>query len=67
MKVTLKAARMNKGFTQDEAANYLGIKKDTLSNYERGKTYPNIPVLRKMERLYGIAYDNLIFLHLDDA
>lgn len=67
MRVTLKAARMNKGFTQDEAAKYLGIKKDTLSNYERGKTYPNIPVLRKMERLYGVAYDNLIFLHLDDA
>ena len=34
-------------------------------NYERGKSYPDIPVLRKIEELYGVPYNRLIFLPLD--
>lgn len=35
-KVTLKAARVNCGLTQKEAAKKLGLSVDTLSKYERG-------------------------------
>ena len=35
-KVTLKAARVNCGLTQKEAAKILGVSVDTLSKYERG-------------------------------
>lgn len=62
---TLKTAREWRGLTQSEAAEKLGIGQDTVSNYERGKTYPDIPTLRKIEQLYGIPYDQLIFLPLD--
>ena len=62
MKVTLKAARVNKGLTQTEAAKRIGITVDTLANYEKGKTYPDVPVLKKIEAVYGIGYNNLIFL-----
>ncbi len=65
MKVTLKVAREMNGYTQAEAAKKLGISADTLRNYERGKSYPDIPVLRKIEGIYGIKYDNIIFLPLD--
>ena len=65
MQVTLKTARELKGLTQTEAAELLNISKDTLSNYERGKSYPDVPLIRKIEKLYGFTYDQIIFLPLD--
>ena len=50
---------------QEKAAKMIGISTDTLGNYERGKSYPDIPVLRKIEEVYGIPYDRIIFLPLD--
>lgn len=65
MKVSLKLAREMKGYSQGEAAKMIGISIDTLSNYERGKSYPDIPVLRKIEETYGVSYSQIIFLPLD--
>ena len=48
MKVTLKAARINKGLSQEEAAKLIGVSVDTLGNYERGITYPDIPILKNI-------------------
>ncbi len=64
-KVSLKTARELKGLKQSEAAKMIGVSTDTLGNYERGKSYPDIPVLRKIEEVYGIPYNRLIFLPLD--
>lgn len=61
-KVTLKAARINKGLTQDEAAKSIGISVFTLANYEAGKSFPDIPVLKRIEDVYGVPYHQLIFL-----
>lgn len=62
---TLKTARELKHMTQEEAAREIGVSTDTLGNYERGKSYPDVPVLRKIEEVYGVPYDQLIFLPLD--
>ena len=64
-KYTLKTARELNGLKQKDAAKLLGISVDTLRNYERGKSYPDIPILRKIESVYGEPYDRLIFLSLD--
>lgn len=61
MKVTLKAARINAGLTQSEAASRLDVSKDSISNWERGKTYPDIPALKRIEKLYGVDYKDIIF------
>ena len=65
MKMTLKTAREINGFSQSAAAKQLGISQDTLSNYEKGKSYPNIQILNKIEKIYGVSYNQLIFLPLD--
>lgn len=62
MAITLKAARINKGLTQREAAHALGISDASLRSYEKGKTFPNIEIIGKMEELYGVTYSDLIFL-----
>ncbi len=62
---TLRTAREMRKLTQEEAAKRIGVSTDTLGNYERGKSYPDIPVLRKIEDAYGVPYERLIFLPLD--
>lgn len=61
----LKTAQEMKRYTQEEAAKRIGVSVDTLGNYERGKSYLDIPVLRKIEEVYGIPYEQLIFLLFD--
>lgn len=61
MKLTLKALRMNKGYTQEKAASLIGVSVDTLANYEKGLTYPDIPILKKIEDIYETKYDNINF------
>lgn len=63
MAITLKAARVNRGYTQDAAAKIIGVTVDTISNWERGKSFPNVPQLKKIEEVYGVTYNDLIFLH----
>lgn len=65
--ITLKAARINAGLTQKEAASSLGISKNTLSGYESGKAVPKIDTAKAIANLYGIAVDSIIFLPSDCA
>ncbi len=68
MKVTLKAARINAGFTtQQEAADKIGVSKDTISNWECGKSFPDVPNIEKIEKLYGVIYADIIFLPKKNA
>ena len=48
--------------SQQEAAKLLGVSKDTLSNYERGVGFPDVPIINNIEKIYGIKYDQIIFL-----
>lgn len=61
MKLTLKALRINKGYTQEFAASLIGVSVETLAKYEKGLTYPDIPVLKKIEEVYETKYDNINF------
>lgn len=62
MAITLKAARINLGLKQKEAAQKLGISVDTLSNYERGKSFPDVITIQRIEQIYGHPYSDIIFL-----
>lgn len=44
----IKQARKEKGLTQDELAQKIGISKNGLWNYENNKRYPNIEILTKI-------------------
>lgn len=53
-KITIKAARVNAGLTQRQAAKLLGINPDTLSRYESGHSIPRVDMIDKMSKLYCI-------------
>ena len=60
--MTLRAARVNKDLSQKEAALKLGIAVDTLANYEKGITFPDVPCIKKIEELYEVSYNDIDFL-----
>ena len=62
MKVTLKAARVNTQMTQKNAAEAIGVTEDTISNWERSKSFPDAMQIKKIERAYHVAYNDIIFL-----
>ena len=67
MKISLKAARVNAGLTQDEVIKELKISKNTLVSYEKYRTSPDINVAKNIARLYKVAVTDLIFLPNDCA
>ena len=62
MAITLKAARVNAGLTQAEAAAKLRISPEALSRWEKGKTFPTVPQITQIEELYGVTYADINFL-----
>ena len=59
MKITLKALRVNADLTQLEAAEKIGITRETLIKWETHKTFPKIDVLQKMCGVYGCTLDDV--------
>ena len=66
-KMTLKAARVNKGLSQEQAAEMLGVTRNVVSNWERQLTFPDVVMLGKIEEVYGVSYADLIFLPESNA
>ena len=62
MALTLKALRVNAGLDQKSAAQILGVTPETLSNWERGKSFPNVPQITSIEKLYKTTYSEINFL-----
>ncbi len=56
----IKKARMDAGLTQEQVAEALGVSRQTLSNWENQKTYPDIVSVVKMSDLYHISLDHLL-------
>ena len=67
MKATLKAIRVNNGWSQEEAARLYGVSVATLQNYELGKTFPDVPIINRIIEVTGISYNDIIFLPAKNA
>ena len=56
----LKDARNSKGLTQEQAAEALGVSRQTISNWENNRSYPDIISVIKMSGLYSVSLDHLL-------
>ena len=56
----LKNARTEMGLTQEQAAEALGVSRQTISNWETGRTYPDIISVIRMSDLYSVSLDRLL-------
>ena len=55
MKITIKAARVNKNLSQKEAAKLIGVSKDTVGSWDRGKSMPNAKYIPAIEKVYEVS------------
>ena len=65
VQISIRAARVNMGLSQKEAADRIGISTKTLSNWENGVTFPPADKIPVICDLYGVSYDQLNFLPTD--
>lgn len=56
----IKKYRIIKGYTQRELAEILGIKQNTYSDKERGKTNFTIDEIKIIKELFNTTYDDLL-------
>lgn len=57
VKIRLAAVRVNAGMTQEEWSEKLGVTKQTVCNWESGKTCPNLTQVKTMSNLSGVPID----------
>jgi len=62
----LKYLRSKFKFSQVQLADKLSLPRTTLGDYERGKTEPNLEMLRQLADLYRVDVDSLISVDLTD-
>lgn len=56
----LKDARMRTGFTQEAVAEKINVSRQTISNWENEKSYPDIISVIELSNLYSISLDDLL-------
>ena len=57
VRISLEACRVNAKLTQSEMAEKLGVTANTVSNWESGKSEPNLSQLRAISEISGIPMD----------
>ncbi len=58
--VKLKAARLRAKMTQENVAEELQVTRQTISNWENEKSFPDIVSVIKLSSLYNISLDKLL-------
>lgn len=56
----LKQARQSRNVTQETLAERLGVSRQTISNWENNRSYPDIVSIIALSDLYGVSLDALL-------
>ena len=60
IEMQLKDARVQAGLTQEQVAEKIMVTRQTISNWENGKSLPDIVSIMKLSDLYQISIDELL-------
>lgn len=58
----IKLLRINKGLSQKQLADLLGVNSSVVSKYETSAVVPSIAVIKKLTKVFGISSDELLGL-----
>lgn len=61
----LKRIRIEKGYSQKEFAEKLGVAKSTYCMYESGNREPNVQTIKKISKLLNVPTDELLGLDIE--
>lgn len=62
MKRTLRSLRRDFELSQAQTAKLVGVSESTWINWEQQKTFPNVIYIEKIQEVFGVSYDDIIFL-----
>lgn len=57
----LKELRLQRGYTQLDLANKLNLKPNTISNYENGKSYPDLDRINELANILNVKTEELLY------
>lgn len=57
IQISLAAARVNAQMTQEEVAKKMNVSKNTVVNWEKGKTEPSISQSKQISKIYNMPLD----------
>ena len=57
----LRALRLSRNMTQQQAADRLGVTRQAVSGYESNRTRPDIDMLRAIAELYGTDLEGVVY------
>ena len=60
-KITLKAARVNAGLTQEEVAKIMGVRRETISTWEDNNKIIKLGSLKRLCDLHKKSIDDIFF------
>ncbi|MEE0741497.1 MAG: helix-turn-helix transcriptional regulator [Emergencia sp.] len=58
--ISLAAARVNAGLTQDDVAKEMHVGKQTIVNWEKGNSEPKLEQARALSALYNMPSDYIL-------
>ena len=61
IQISLRAARVNAGMTQEDVAKIMQVSRQTIANWEKGKISPKISEIMMLSKVYNTPSD-YIFL-----
>lgn len=57
----LKTTRQQLSWSQEQLATQIGVKRSIVAYYESGRTYPSVPVLKRLAKVLQVSLDWLLF------
>ena len=61
VKTSIKDLRKEKNMTQDELAEKLNVTRQAVSNWENGKTQPDIETLTQLAEVFDVSVERIIY------
>ena len=58
---TIKKIRAERGMTQEQLAERLHVTRQAVSNWEQGKTQPDVETLSSMAEVFEVSVEELIY------
>lgn len=63
---TIKKLRTERGITQEELANKIGVSFQAISKWETNTTTPDIAIIPQLALFFGVSIDSLFAINKDD-
>lgn len=57
--ISLRAMRVNRGISADQLAEKCGVNRTTITDWERGFRFPNVPKILKLEAALNCRFDDI--------